>query len=113
MSSFAWKIEKKGVTFKNMASSSSSFVNLKSKFDAKVKKDEDINKEYNKILRACLDQVFSDMRLKDATFGRLYQDLYYGGSFFDKLAVGNLRHEFDLDVIFRVKFFNAFLVWGW
>ena len=87
-----------------MASSSSSFVNLKSKFDAKVKKDEDISKEYNKILRACLDQVLSDMRLKDATFGRLCQDIYYGGSYFDKLAVGNLRHEFDLDVIFRVKF---------
>ena len=93
-----------------MASSSSNFVNLKSKYDALVKKDEDISKEYNKILHTCLDKVLSDMRMKDETFGRLYRDLYYGGSYFDKLAVGNLRHEFDLDVIFRVKFFNAFLV---
>ena len=82
-----------------MASSSSSFANLK----FKVKKDEDISKEYNKILHACLDRVLSDMRRRDETFGRLFRELYYGGSYFDKLAVGNLRHEFDLDVIFRVK----------
>ena len=86
-----------------MASFSSSFANLKSKYDALVKKDEDISKEYNRILHACLDRVLFDMRRRDETFGRLYRDLYYGGSYFDKLAVGNLRHEFDLDVIFRVK----------
>lgn len=88
-----------------MASSSSNFVNLKSKYDALVKKDEDINKEYNKILHTCLEQVLSDMRMRDATFGRLFREVYYGGSYFDRLAVGNLRHEFDLDIIFRVKLF--------
>ena len=86
-----------------MASFSSSFANLKSKYDALVKKDEDISKEYNRILHACLDRVLFDMRRRDETFGRLYRDLYYGGSYFDKLAVGNLRHEFDLDVIFKVR----------
>ena len=63
-----------------MASSSSNFLNSKSKYDAKVKKDEDISKEYNKILHTCLDKVLSDMRMKDETFGRLYRDLYYGGT---------------------------------
>ena len=89
---------------------SSNFINLKSKYDALVKKDEDISKGYNKILHTCLHQVLSDMR-KDKTFGRLFrQELYYGGSYFDKLAVGNLRHEFDLDVIFRVGFFFVTLM---
>ena len=80
------------------------FVNLKSKFDALVSKDADITKGYNHILHSCLDQVISEMRQSDAVFDNLYQGIHYGGSFYDKLAVGNLRQEFDLNVIFRVRF---------
>ena len=81
-----------------------SFVNLKSKFDALVSKDADINKGYNNILHSCLGQVISEMRQKDSVFDQLYKGMHYGGSYYDKLAVGNLRHEFDLNVIFKVRF---------
>ena len=50
------------------------------------------------------------MRQSDIVFDRLYSGIHYGGSYFDGLAVGNLRHEFDLNVIFKVglkqKYFN-------
>ena len=81
-----------------------SFINLKSKFDALVSKDADINKGYNHILHSCLNRVISEMRHNDPVFDRLYKGISYGGSYYDKLAVGNLRHEFDLNVIFKVRF---------
>ena len=77
--------------------------NLKTKFDASVSKDGATSKAYNEILHTCLGKIMEDMRRADPTFARLCRgDVYYGGSYFDGLAVGNLRHEFDLDVIFRV-----------
>ena len=81
-----------------------SFVNLKSKFDALVSKDADIDKGYNHILHSCLGQVFSEMRQNDPVFDHFYKGIHYGGSYYDKLAVGNLRQEFDLNVIFKVRF---------
>ena len=44
------------------------------------------------------------MRQSDPVFDRLYNGIHYGGSYFDGLAVGNLRHEFDLNIIFKVGF---------
>ena len=80
------------------------YLSLKSKFDALVSKDADINKGYNHILHSCLNRVISEMRHNDPVFDRLYKDISYGGSYYDKLAVGNLRQEFDLNVIFKVRF---------
>lgn len=86
-----------------MCSEAGDFKSLKQKFDVLVKKDEDVNKGYNKIFHTCLTQIISDMKRSDATFGRLYREIFYGGSFYDNLAVGNMRHEFDLNVILHVR----------
>ena len=63
-----------------------------------------INKGYDHILHSCLDKIISGMRQTDPVFDRLYNGIHFGGSYFDGLAVGNLRHEFDLNVIFKVGF---------
>ena len=42
------------------------------------------------------------MRNSDPTFRHLYQDIHFSGGYYDKLAVGNLRHEFDLNIIYKV-----------
>ena len=62
----------------------------------------DISKGYNHILHSCLSEIISEMRQRDPVFDRLHNGIHYGGSYFDGLAVGNLRHEFDLNVIFKV-----------
>eukprot|EP00090_Calanus_glacialis_P016007 TRINITY_DN25115_c0_g1_i1.p1 TRINITY_DN25115_c0_g1~~TRINITY_DN25115_c0_g1_i1.p1 ORF type:complete len:479 (-),score=90.59 TRINITY_DN25115_c0_g1_i1:30-1439(-) len=78
------------------------FTNLKTKFDSLVARDADIEKGYNEILHPCLNGVINEMKNTDSTFCHLYQDIHFSGSYYDKLAVGNLRHEFDLNVIYKV-----------
>ena len=82
--------------------SESEFINLKTKFNTLVARDTAIEKGYNDILHTSLHTVISEMKNSDRTFGQLFQDVHFSGSFYDKLAVGNFRHEFDLNVIYRV-----------
>eukprot|EP00092_Neocalanus_flemingeri_P010704 GFUD01011530.1.p1 GENE.GFUD01011530.1~~GFUD01011530.1.p1 ORF type:complete len:475 (+),score=103.02 GFUD01011530.1:143-1567(+) len=82
--------------------SSSEFINLKAKFNSLVARDTEIEKGYNEILHTSLSTVLGEMKNTDSTFGQLFQDIHFSGSFYDKLKVGNFRHEFDLNVIYKV-----------
>merc|ERR1712226_435425 len=39
---------------------------------------------------------------RDANFGTLFSDYHFSGSYYDKLAVGDIRHEFDLNIVFGI-----------
>ena len=77
-------------------------LNLKDKFDRVVAKDKSITKGYNEIMHGCLNTVLQKMKDTDETFNKYYTESFFGGSYFDKLAVGNVRHEFDCNLLYRV-----------
>ena len=77
-------------------------VNLKEKFNSLVSKDKYITKGYNEIMHGSLNRILQEMQETDPRFKKYYTETFYGGSHFDKLAVGNVRHEFDTDLLFRV-----------
>jgi len=76
--------------------------NLKARFDMLVARDSEIERAYNYIMHNSLQKVVELMKQSSSDFSSLYRDIYYGGSFYDNLAVGGLRHEFDLDIIYKV-----------
>ena len=39
---------------------------------------------------------------KDGEFGELFQEYHFSGSYYDKLAVGNIRPEFDLNLVYGI-----------
>ena len=76
--------------------------NLKLRFDTLVARDTEIDKEYNYIMQNSLHTIISAMKETSEDFSNLFKEIYFGGSFYDNLAVGKLRHEFDLDIIYNV-----------
>jgi len=77
-------------------------VNLKEKFNGVVAKDKLVTKGYNEIMHGCLNIVLQKMKDTDETFKKYYTETFFGGSYFDKLAVGNVRHEFDCNLLYSV-----------
>ena len=62
--------------------------NLKLRFDTLVARDTEIDKEYNYIMQNSLQPIISKMKETSEDFSNLYKDIYFGGSFYDNLAVG-------------------------
>nr|XP_022917144.1 cyclic GMP-AMP synthase-like [Onthophagus taurus] len=58
----------------------------------------EVEKRNNKILKDVLDKFVVELK-KDPLFKVLYQRVFYGGSFYDNLKVGQ-PDEFDLDLLF-------------
>ncbi|XP_018573273.1 uncharacterized protein LOC108912517 [Anoplophora glabripennis] len=59
--------------------------------------DEDI-KRNNTILKSILDLITEKMKLKDTLFKEMYTRVFFGGSYYDGLRVGQ-PDEFDLDLL--------------
>ena len=74
---------------------------LKERYDQYVAKDSDMEKRVNSILHVCLGAVTEEMK-KEEDFGQLFQEFHFSGSYYDKLAVGNIRQEFDINVVFGI-----------
>ena len=74
---------------------------LKKRHDQYVAKDSDMEKRVNSILHVCLGAVTEEMK-KEEDFGQLFQEFHFSGSYYDKLAVGNIRQEFDINVVFGI-----------
>lgn len=59
--------------------------------------DEEI-KRNNNLLKAMLDLMIDKMKTKDTLFKEMYTRVFFGGSFYDGLRVGQ-PDEFDLDLL--------------
>lgn len=59
--------------------------------------DEDI-KRNNTILKSALDLITEKMKQKDSLFKEMYTRVFFGGSYYDGLRVGQ-PDEFDLDLL--------------
>ena len=75
---------------------------LKYMFDQLVSRDKELDSAYSKIMQSSLEKLLETMRQQSADFEALYNGIYYGGSFYDNLAVGKIRHEFDWEVIYKI-----------
>ena len=74
---------------------------LKKRFDEFVVKDAELGKQVNAVMHGCREVLTKKMK-EDEEFGELFQEYHFSGSYYDKLAVGNIRHEFDLNLVFGI-----------
>ena len=62
--------------------------------------DEDLSKKNDQVLKTLLKKVIETAKQTSPDFSELYRELYYGGSYYDKLKVKSTEYEFDLNVVF-------------
>merc|ERR1711971_64363 len=74
---------------------------LKRRFDEFVVKDAELGRQVNAVMHGCREVLTRKMK-EDEEFGELFQEYHFSGSYYDKLAVGNIRHEFDLNLVFGI-----------
>merc|ERR1711971_1457764 len=74
---------------------------LKRRFDEFVVKDAGLGRLVNAVMHGCREVLTRKMK-EDEEFGELFQEYHFSGSYYDKLAVGNIRHEFDLNLVFGI-----------
>ena len=74
---------------------------LRKRFDEFVVKDAKLEKDVNNVMHTCREVLTKKMK-EDEEFGELFQEYHFSGSYYDKLAVGNIRHEFDLNLVFGI-----------
>ncbi|XP_015925555.1 cyclic GMP-AMP synthase-like receptor [Parasteatoda tepidariorum] len=72
----------------------------------KVKLDEGLVKENNKVLRDFLDTFVPKMKEVDKVFDWLYREPYYTGSFYSDLRISQ-PDEFDINLIIDMPFKNG------
>lgn len=66
--------------------------------------DDDVSKRAKQIVTEVVKDTFINaMREEDVLFRSLYRDIFYTGSFYDGLRVGEAT-EFDLNVVLRLPF---------
>lgn len=53
------------------------------------------------MLEAVLEAIIQKAKFKSEDFSELYREIYYGGSYYDKLKVKSTDYEFDLNVVFK------------
>ena len=52
-------------------------------------------------MKYVLEAVIQTAKKKSEDFSELYREIYYGGSYYDKLKVKSTDYEFDLNVVFK------------
>ena len=62
--------------------------------------DEKLSKKNERVLNNVLKTVIKTAKGSSPEFSELYRELYYGGSYYDKLKVKSTEYEFDLNVVF-------------
>ena len=53
------------------------------------------------MLEAVLEAIIQKAKFKSEDFSELYREIYYGGSYYDKLKVKSTDYEYDLNVVFK------------
>lgn len=68
-----------------------------------VKIDPNIEKQNKRILNEFLDRMLPAMKLNDPDFAKIYQKLYYTGSYYENLRISD-PNEFDINLILKLPF---------
>jgi len=66
-----------------------------------LKKKKEDNADKVGLFKHILETLIVKMKKESTDFDALYQEIYYGGSYFDGLALGS--SDFDLNIIFKSK----------
>ena len=75
---------------------------LEKLYITKIKPDrkQEIYSEY--VLNKVVKTVVEKAKEKCDEFNELYQNIFFGGSHFDGLKINSPKHDFDLNIIFRI-----------
>ena len=76
---------------------------LKRIFDENVKLDQKEANKYETVLRLVLAELILVMKETSTVFSDLFDEVYFGGSFFDGLKVASTMQEFDINIIFKLS----------
>ena len=63
--------------------------------------DDKRSKDHGDVLKSVLSAVIQAAKTKSEDFSELYREIYYGGSYYDKLKVKSTEYEYDLNVVFK------------
>ena len=74
---------------------------LEQLYTERVRVDEALQDEYRALLKHIVELMISKMKAVSPDFNALYREIYYGGSFFDRLKVNSTEQEFDLNIVFK------------
>ena len=75
---------------------------LKRIFDENIKLDQKEANKYETVLRLVLAELILVMKETSTVFSDLFEEVYFGGSFFDGLKVASTMQEFDINIIFKL-----------
>ena len=75
---------------------------LKRIVDENVKLDQKEANKYETVLRLVLAELILVMKETSTVFSDLFDEVYFGGSFFDGLKVASTMQEFDINIIFKL-----------
>ena len=66
-----------------------------------IKLNEEDEKKATKVLDSVLKTVLKIAQVKSENFKELFREIYYGGSYYDRLKVKSTDFEFDLNIVFQ------------
>ena len=76
---------------------------LENLFDNDIKLDETQKKETKRVFDKVVPLVIDTAKQVSDEFKELYREIYYGGSYFDRLKVKSTEFEFDLNIVFQTQ----------
>ena len=74
---------------------------LEGLYTREIKLDEEDEKKAVKVLEIVLKRLLEIAKVKSEDFKELFREIYYGGSYYDKLKVKSTDFEFDLNIVFQ------------
>jgi len=74
---------------------------LENLFDNDIKLDETQKKKTKRVFDKVVPLVIDTAKQVSDEFKELYREIYYGGSYFDRLKVKSTDFEFDLNIVFQ------------
>ena len=74
---------------------------LENLFDNDIKLDETQKKKTKRVFDKVVPLVIDTAKQVSDEFKELYREIYYGGSYFDRLKVKSTEFEFDLNIVFQ------------
>ena len=74
---------------------------LEGLYTREIKLDEEDEKKAVKVLEIILKRLLEIAKVKSEDFKELFREIYYGGSYYDKLKVKSTDFEFALNIVFH------------
>ena len=74
---------------------------LEGLYTREIKLNEEDEKKATKVLDSVLKTVLRIAQVKSESFKELFREVYYGGSYYDRLKVKSTDFEFDLNIVFQ------------